>query len=297
MKTKVLSFFVALLSFSFFVPNAYARRICYYFYFDNTNMHQYEDENVRVYMVTSGIYISNKTDKIIYVDKERSFSILNGSYEKMFKNSVHTDGTSSGSGVGVNMGIIHPNLSNITISSSSGAYNQTTTYETRIVPVPPRATTQLVEWLSPFKLMASKGFIKDNGNVLFSFTPRSRYIEQGKKIKLKKGFIRTYEPNTSPLRYRTLITYSLTEGMEEIKEVETSDNYLKAMVADSYKGWKDYRAENLPYCQPFMADPENYVCWLRYKEGAKLEDWEKVGVWVVGLPVAVVASMWMLLPR
>lgn len=141
--------------------------------------------------------------------------------------------------------------------------------------------------------MALKGSIKDNGSVDFSLTPRSRYIEPGtgKKIKLTKGFTRTFDVKTSPLRYRALITYALSEDMKDAKEVSTDENYLKAMVADSYKGWTDYRVENLPYCQPFMTDTENYVCWSRYKEGARLEDMEKVGVYVVGLPLALVGTV------
>ncbi|MCH5178073.1 MAG: hypothetical protein J1F13_00195 [Prevotellaceae bacterium] len=66
--------------------------------------------------------------------------------------------------------------------------------------------------------------------------------------------------------------------MKETKEVATDENYLKAMVADSYKGWKDYRAEKIPYCRPFMEDTENYSNWSRYKEGRRLEDVEFFGV-------------------
>lgn len=295
MKTKALSFFVALLSFSLFVPNAQARRICYYFYFDNTIKHQYEDENVRVYLKTNKIYVDNKTDQIIYVDKANSFSIFNDTHYTMFNNTVTTSGTSGSSGISVNLGRVSPYLSGITVGGSSGTYNQTTTYETRIVPVPPHTTLALAEWSGTFRLMTNTGHIQNNGEKAFPLTPRSRYIERGKKIKLKKGFVRTFDLSTSPIRQRALVTYALSEDMKNAREVQTTDNYLKVMVADSYKGWSDYRAENVPYCQPYMADTENYVCWERYKEGQKLEDWEKVGVWVLGIPVAFYGVLLMIL--
>lgn len=66
-------------------------------------------------MENSRIYVSNKTDKIIYVDKANSFSILNGSFEKMYKGQVTTSGASANSGVAVNLGIINKNLSGITV--------------------------------------------------------------------------------------------------------------------------------------------------------------------------------------
>ena len=291
---KKVNLYVVLLLGLLLSPSVQAKRIGYYFYFDPADKHQYEDENVRVYMEKNCIYVSNKTDRIIYVDKANSFSVLNGSFEKMYKGQVSTSGTSANSGVAVNLGIINKNLSGITVGGGNGSYNQTATYEERIVPVPPHATTRFVDWNHPFALMALKGSIKDNGSVAYSFTPRSRYIEPGtgKKIKLTKGFIRTFNLENSPLRYKALVTYSLTEDMKDAKEVSTDENYLKAMVADSYKGYKDYRVENLPYCQPFMTDTENYTCWLRYKEGARLEDWEAT----IGIPLAFVGALLIFMP-
>lgn len=81
-----------------------------------------------------------------------------------------------------------------------------------------------------------------------------------------EGFVRTFDLQTSPLRQKALITYALSEDMKG-RLVRLSDR-------------------KNPYCAPFVSDKENYTHWSRYKEGAKLEDWEKVGVWVVGLPSA-----------
>lgn len=286
---KKVNLYVVLLLGLLLSPSVQAKRIGYYFYFDPADKHQYEDENVRVYMETSRIYVFNKTDKIIYVDKGNSYATLNGTHYRMFTNQVTTSGTSSNSGIGVNLGAISPYLRGITVGGGSGTHNQTTTYEERILAIPPHSRCQVYEWNHPFALMAWKGNIKNNGNVAFSLTPRSRYIEPGtrKKIKLTKGFTRTFDLETSPLRYSALITYALTEDMKDAKEVSTDENYLKAMVADSYKGWTDYRVEKLPYCQPFMMDKENYTCWLRYKEGARLEDWEAT----IGIPLAFVGAV------
>lgn len=294
---KKVNLYVVLLLGLLLSPSVQAKRIGYYFYFDPADKHQYEDENVRVYIDDSRIYVSNKTDKTIYVDKGNSYATLNGTHSRMFTNQVTTSGTSSNRGIGVNLGAISPYLRGITVGGGSGTHNQTTTYEERILAIPPHSRWQVYAWSHPFALMAWKGNIKDNGSVGASFTPRSRYIEPGtgKKIKLTKGFTRTFDLETSPLRYKALIMYALSEDMKDAKEVSTDENYLKAMVADSYKGWTDYRVENLPYCQPFMTDTENYTCWSRYKEGARLEDLEKICLYTIGIPVAFVGGLFIIM--
>ena len=275
---KKVNLYVVLLLGLLLSPSVQAKRIGYYFYFDPADKHQYEDENVRVYMENNGLYVYNKTDKIIFIDKGNCYAIQNGSYVRMWSNSSSTSGTSTNRGVAVDLGIINKNLSGITVGGGNGSYNQTTIYMERIQALPPKSLLKMHTWGSPFYLMEEKGYIKDNGNVFCSLTPRSRYIEPGtgNMIKLTKGFIRTFNLENSPLRYKALITYSLTEDMQDAKEVSTDENYLKAMVADSYKGYKDYRVENLPYCQPFMMDTENYTCWSRYKEGHRIEDIEGI---------------------
>ena len=282
-----------------FIGSVHAKRIGYYFYFDNPNRHTYEDTNVKVYIQNCGIYVYNKTDKVIYVDKANCFAILNGVSEIIFKNSVETSGSNSNFGVSTYLGSISPYLNGITISGGSGTYNQVSTYEKRIIPITPNSYSCIWQWKHPFGLMAYLGKIIDNGSKSYPLKPRSRYIESitGKEIKLTKGFVRTYDLSSSPIRLKTIVKYSLKEDMSNEKEISTTENYLKALVADSYKGWNDYRVENVPFCRPFMEDTKNYQCWSRYIEGQRLEDCEKIGVWVVGLPVAVFGGMWLFLPR
>ncbi|MCH5178072.1 MAG: hypothetical protein J1F13_00190 [Prevotellaceae bacterium] len=186
----------------FFAPNVHARRIAYYFYMDNNDKHIYEDENVKVCMVSDIIYVYNKTSQIIYIDKANSFAVLNGKHYTMFSNSVTTSGISGNSGIGVNLGMISPYLNGISVSGGRGIYNQTATYEKRIYSLPPKTWVGIWTWNDPFSLMASDGHIIDNGNKFLPLTPRSRYVERGKKIKLTKGFVRTFEYNNSPLRYK-----------------------------------------------------------------------------------------------
>ena len=257
------------------IGSVQAKRIGYYFYFDTPDKHTYEDTNLKVYIQNSEIFVSNKTDKIIYVDKENSFAFINDLSYNMFNNQATTSGTTYSYGASTNLGAINSNLSGISIGSGSGIYNQTTTVEKRIISIPPNSTTRVWWFANPFQIMVNIGRIRAYDINPAGLWDRSRYVDPSteKFIKLTKGFVRTFDMNSSPIRLKVLIKYSLTEDMKASKEVSTSENYLKAFVADSYKGWKNYTAENLPYCRSFMDDTDNYQCWFRYKEGKSIGPW------------------------
>ena len=271
------------------ISSVHAKRIGYYFYFDNSDKHTYEDANVKVYIQNSEIFVSNKTDNILYVDKQNSFAVVNDLYYNMFNNQITTIGSTYTYGVSTNLSAINSNLSGITIGGSSGVYNQTTTVEKRIIAIPPKVTTRVWWFANPFQIMVNIGRIRAYHINPAGLWDRSRYVEPstGKYIKLTKGFARTFDLKTSPIRLKVLIKYSLTEDMKASKEVSTSENYLKAFVADSYKGWQNYTAENLPYCRSFMADTDNYRCWFRYKEGKRIGDWAGWGLGIGGIIAGV----------
>lgn len=267
------------------VGSVHAKRIGYYFYFDSPDNHTYEDNNIKVYINNCDILVSNKTDKIIYVDKENSFAVCNDKHFNMFNNQITTAGTTYTYGVSTNLGSINSNLSGITIGGNSGTYNQTATVEKRIISIPPKVTARIWWFANPFQLMVNQGRIRDFNVNPAGFWDRSRYVEPstGKYIKLTKGFVRTFDLNTSPIRLKVLIKYSLTEDMKSSKEVSTSENYLKAVVADSYKGLQNYTSDNLPYCRSFMADTDNYQCWFRYKEGKRIGSWTSYSLTLGGI--------------
>ncbi len=282
-----------------------AKRICCYFYFDNYQKHVISDENVVCYFdrpkdkATIALYIENKTDKIIYVDRGNCFTILNGKATNLFSNSAKTEGYTHNHGVSVNVGSIaqgfgvnSPVLNGINVGNNNGTIDQTTIYEKRVIPVAPHSWYCLYEFKDPYNLMVYLGNIIDKLQYnSFTTTPRARYIEPGttKKIKLKKGFTRTYDETNTPINVKGIVTYSFTEDIKEQKQI-TADNYLKAFVVDSYKGWYDYNEKNAPYCKQFINNKE-YYCWERYKQGYKLNDWEKVGLYVVLVPAVVVGGI------
>jgi len=253
-----------------------AKRTGLYLFFDLPQNHLYEDANVKVVIAFEGttkLVVYNKTDEVIYVDKENSFAYINNVPENLFKNSVQTIGKSANSGATVNMGSVANVLgiggalgtlaSGINVGGGSGTMSSTMTYEKRILSVAPKSLAVLYEW-NPIKDLEGTGYCKEithfgtNGYFLYPST-----------IKFKKGMTRSFAPDGTPLYYKAVVRYSTQENFSSYNQA-TVDNYLIHIVIDSYKGVKKgdpYRPYSGNYCRslPYSAAVigyGDYMSWI-----------------------------------
>lgn len=250
----------------------FANRTGIYFYFDNIDKHAYEDENVIVVMTPAmngvTVLVYNKTDKILFVDKGTSFFSINGRNENMFRSMVNTSGTMRSTFVNLgNMayaaglrGPLGMAMSGITIGGSS--FSSVSVIEKRVIPVPPHGT-EPVYITGEIGIGAAKNVTSPKG----IFQSHHRYM--GKKM--GKGMVREFTEDNSVLKYKATVRYGFTEDCSSPKEVSL-DNHLKALVVDSPKGERHYETANLPYCQRFREDAENYSLWNSFVEGERIND-------------------------
>lgn len=240
-----------------------AKRTGMFLFFDLPQNHLYEDANVKVVIAFEGtakLVVYNKTDQVIYVDKENTFAYTNNVPENLFKNTVQTTGKSSNSGATVNMGSVASALgiggalgtlaSGVNVGGGSGTTSSTMTYEKRILSIAPEATAILYEWnpvedLGKTRYIEEKGWLGSNG-----------YFMYPTKVKFKKGMVRNFS-NDTPLLYKAVVRYSTQENFSTYEQA-TVDNYLAHIVIDSYKGVKKgslYRTYSNSYCQslPYVA--------------------------------------------
>lgn len=234
-----------------------AKRTGMYLFFDLPQDHLYEDESVKVVIAFEGmakLVVYNKTDQVIYVDKENSFAYINNVPEILFKNSVQTTGVSSNSGATVNMGSVASVLgiggalgtlaSGINVGGGSGTTNSTMVYEKRILSVAPGATAVLYEW-NPVQDLLKAGYFMVKG-----WYGKDGYFTYPTKTKFQKGMIRSFENGLTPLHYKAVVRYSLQQDFANYQQA-TIDNYLKHIVIDSYKGVEkgfQYRTYSRNYC-------------------------------------------------
>lgn len=251
----------------------FASRVGVYCYFDAIENHLYEDENVKLVVATDGVdcvklVIYNKTDNVIYVDKENSFAYTNDEPTNLFKNASYTTGSGSERGASVNLGgiagalgiagPIGSVLGGINVGGSSSNTNSTTTYEKRVLSVAPKSMAVLYDYGTCRALLERIKFLDTRVDGVMSGLcgEKGRFIDPytKQKTKFKKGMNMTFDANSSPARFKGVVKYSLSEDFNENKLI-TTDNYVCALVIDSYKGVKNYGTTPLPYCAPYQQLP------------------------------------------
>ena len=283
----------------------FASRVGVYCYFDAIENHLYEDENVKLVVATDGVdcvklVIYNKTDNVIYVDKENSFAYTNDEPTNLFKNASYTTGTGSESGASVNLGgiagalgiagPIGSVLGGINVGGSSTNMNSTTTYEKRVLSVAPKSMAVLYDYGTCRALLERIQFLDTRVDGYFAGTlgERGRFIDPytKQKTKFKKGMNMTFDANSSPARFKGVVKYSLSEDFNENKLIST-DNYVCALVIDSYKGVKNYGTTPLPYCAPYQQLPccrfVGGTAFLQAGNGVLIGLGASVGILYIGL--------------
>ena len=208
---------------------------------------------------TLSVIITNKTDKVLYIDKANSFLYKNGTTTSYFTNAVYTTGKAKDNGVSVNLGgaanslgiggLAGGILSGTTVGGGTTTTNTTTIFEQRIIGVAPLSGLALTTiYISPnlssnYLRTGSYGF----GGKLGEFVdPVSRFVE-----KFRVGNSRTYTESSSPLSVKASIKYSLDENFtEDMSATVTASNFIENIVIDNYKGLKN-AGITLPYCNPY----------------------------------------------
>lgn len=285
MKKKLILAFVAMMV----TIGCYASRVGVFCYFEPIENHIYEDENVKVVITNEGIdrlkfVIYNKTDNVIYVDKENSFAYINDTPTTLFQNSSYTTGTGSESGASVNLGGIANALGiggpagsilgGVNVGGGTSNMNSTTTYEKRILSVAPKSLAVLYDFGSCQYTLEEIGYLdtKRDETGFYTIGERGFYIDPytKRKTKFKKGMSMTFDASNSPARYKGVVKYSLSEDFKESNLV-TTDNYMCALVIDSYKGVAKYGLTPLPYCAPYQKLPccrfIGGTAWLQFGNG------------------------------
>jgi hypothetical protein len=102
---------------------------------------------------------------------------------------------------------------------------------------------------------------------------------------MKKGFSRQFDESNTLLSYKALVRYSFSESMDGAHEAIT-ENYLKALVVDKRSGVDNYEYAELPYCDQYRTDTDNYTLFHAEKDGGILNGAMDI-YWVTFASIAV----------
>lgn len=175
------------------------------FYTSGTNSF-YEDEYVRISIEGEHLYILNKSDKVLFLDKGTSFYMLNGTTNSFYTNAVYSNTSSQGQGASVDLGRIGGKaLNGVTVGGSTSSVNSKTVIEQRIVSLAPHTKYTLYTWDQRINWI--RRHLKNEGTLL----PR----EAGRYF--------NFSSENSPLKQGAYITYAFKEDFSDAQSRSVED--------------------------------------------------------------------------
>ncbi len=192
------------------LPMAFATQVGVYCYLSSTGTETYQDDNLlaRIVITDDGcavLEVENLTDRILFVDRGRSFSWINGESAPMFIPQSDTESHTYGLHTIEEEDPQH----RIYVSQESHTYSHTV-YDQRIKPIAPRGKSVVYSWNSLKKLMDSNKVDIGNTGGWFRYHCRGRFCDTGRKF--EKGDSHYYTPDNTPLYIKADLEYSFEES-------------------------------------------------------------------------------------
>ncbi len=187
------------------------------------------------------MYITNRTNKTIFIDLANTFFIRQGEATPYYVPSSTSSTSGSSSGAGVNLGGITGALgvggalgslaSGVTVGGSSSSASTTTTYAQRIISIPPMSKKELDPQLFfPTTKTYSNIYVRRYRQVNWVY-----YNPRFTQKDFKTGDEIIWTEATSPLKFGKFITYSFYEDMHSIQTIKT-DFYIQRTLG--FRGCK-----------------------------------------------------------
>lgn len=187
---------------------------------------------------TMRIKVTNKSDKIIFIDLGTSFLKKNDVASVIYTPTITSSMTGQSVGIGVNAGsivnavgiggMVGTALGGVNIGGSKGSSVTTTTYAQRFVSVPPKSAVLLedVPILTPGseKALGDLFYFKEMGKRLWCLSNKFKDVESGK--------IKEYTEDHTLFTIGCYLNYSFTEDFKSSNGIETT-YYVKMLIGSS----------------------------------------------------------------
>lgn len=158
--------------------SASARRVGVFCQMAATGTQVSEDGTIRASIVIDSkgealLEIENLTDKVVFIHRKRSFSLVNGISEPMFIRQSNTDSHTTQHSV-----VTEENMTFNTKTIDSESYTRShTIYDQRVLAIAPHGRSQVYEWDGlPEKLRTD---MIDIGGGFFSVKGKGRFLDTG----------------------------------------------------------------------------------------------------------------------
>lgn len=189
------------------------------------------------------INLKNKTNQIIYVDLGNSFFIRGDEASPLYipSSTSVTDGASGGVGVNVGSvtnalgvgGVVGTLAQGITVGGGKSQSSTTVTYSQRYISVPPMSSVTLES-----QLIFLPG--KEYGGNIRCEKRKSFVCVFMKDFGLKRGETINWDENSSPVKMKSYINYSLDSEFSNTGHINTSIYVKKIIGVPKRTGYGSY---------------------------------------------------------
>ena len=213
---------------------AKASRVGVYCYMAMTGTESFEDNNIRarIALTPDGaalLEVTNLTDKILFIDRGRSFSFVNGESAPMFRPQTETETHSYGVGAIDN----HARPNDIKWISGEVHSQSLTVYNQRTLPIAPHGKAVVFAWKPLHQLLRNDIILTGHNGGMFSYGSKGRFCDTGRKF--SRGDSRFYQADNTPLTLAASVEYSFDEQSDHHERFSLSD-YVESITIGSYKG-------------------------------------------------------------
>lgn len=191
---------------------------------------------------TMRIKVSNKSDKIVFIDLGTSYLKKNDVASVIYTPTITSTMTGQSVGIGVNAGsianavgiggIVGTALGGVNVGGSKGSSTTTTTYAPRFVSVPPKSSVLLedVPILTPGseKALGDLFYFKEMGKG----SQKRLWCLSNKFTDVESGKINEYTEDNTLFTIGCYLNYSFTEDFKSSNGIETT-YYVKMLVGSS----------------------------------------------------------------
>lgn len=192
---------------------------------------------------TMRIKVTNKTDKIIFVDLGTSYLKKNDIANVIYTPTITSTITGQSVGIDVNLGsianavgiggMVGTALGGINVGGNKGSSNTTTTYAQRIVSIPPKSSIYLedIPIITPGseKAFGDLFYFKEVGLGKQKWTGCFSY----KFNDVESGSIKNYNEENTLFNIGCYLNYSFNENFNKSYGIETT-YYVKMLIGSSW---------------------------------------------------------------
>ena len=238
-------FFLLILALLTIALTASARRVGVFCHMAATGTQISKDGSIRASIVINPegeavLEIENLTDKVVFICRKRSFSLINGVSEPMYLRQSNTESHTTQQSVITDEDRLRETK---TVQSVSHT-NSHTVYDQRVLAIAPHGRSVVYTW-SELPRLFRKDIIEIGQDAIIFGGHIGHFMDTGKKF--SKGDRRDYTAESTPLMLAADLEYSFNEKGEDAHRLSLHNYVSSIRIGRAKDVERSYMLDSTPY--------------------------------------------------